>query len=563
MVYHIYPRSFQDTDGDGIGDIPGIISHLDYLQDLGVDLIMLGPVYPSPDDDNGYDVADFRAIDPKYGTMEQWRELVRRLHDRGMRIMMDLVLNHTSDEHPWFVQARSSKDSPYRDYYYWRRPSASGNGSPNNWQSVFSGPAWEWDAGTGEYYLHLYSRKQPDLDWSNPEVRRDVADILTFWAGEGVDAFRLDSITTISKPAGLPDAPVSIPGPLQPADQLIFNGPDTLGYLRELRDAIQTDRDILLVAEGPGVGVADALEYLRGPRNPVDLILQWEHIDADPGSGGKWNDEWWTPKIFAETMTRWQKSLDGVGWNALYLSNHDQARQVSRFGDDMEWWSESAKMLATAAYFLQGTPFIYQGEEIGMTNVDFERIDEFRDIESINKAAELRESGMSDAAILSVLKRKSRDNGRTPMQWDSSPEAGFTTGHPWIGVNSNHTRINVADQMRDPSSILSYYRELIRLRKETEVIQRGDYELVHADEHVYAYARKLDSTSLYVISNFTSEARGFDLAGLPGFLRGTRLIGNYPPPSPEGAGRLRPYECVVILTTVQESSGLPSSRKGG
>jgi len=550
IVYHVYPRSFQDTDGDGLGNLAGITSRLDYLRDLGVTLIMLGPIYPTPDDDNGYDVADFREIDPRFGTMEEWRELAREARSRGIRIMMDLVLNHTSDEHPWFRDARSRRDSPYRDYYWWRAPGVDGT-PPNNWKSVFSGSAWELDETTGEYYLHLYSRRQPDLNWANPDVRREAAGVLQFWVDEGVDAFRLDTITTISKPDGLPDAPTVIDGPWQPPHELIFNGPMLIPYLRELRAAVTTDREILIVAEGPGVTVEQAVEYLRGPDNPVDLILQWEHIDADPGSGGKWDDEWWTPAAFATTMSRWQAGLDGVGWNALYLSNHDQARQVSRFGDDRgELRTKSATMLATATYLLQGTPFIYQGEEIGMTNVDFVELDAFRDLESLNHAADLLAAGVAEADVVELLRRKSRDNGRTPMQWDASAHAGFTTGEPWIAVNANYPEINVERELADPDSVLSYYRRLLRLRKDLEIVGSGGYEALVEGPQVYVYARTAPDRRLWVVANFTGQVQPFDVAGFDAIASGTTVIGNYADSHP-WVQKLRPYESFAVLGAVE------------
>lgn len=557
IAYHVYPRSFQDSDGDGFGDIPGIISRLDHLQDLGVDLVMLGPVYPSPDDDNGYDVADFRDIGRCYGTLDQWRELRTELHRRGMRIMMDLVLNHTSDEHAWFQQAKSCRDSPYRDYYVWR--GGDPHSPPNNWRSVFSGSVWEWEPTTQEYYLHLYSRRQPDLNWANPAVRREVADILRFWVKEGVDAFRLDSITTISKPNGLPDAPTVVPGTLQPPHQLIFNGPDILTWLRELQDAKSDHPEVLVVGEGPGVTVEQAVEYVGGPDPALDLILQWEHIDADPGSGGKWDDEWWTPAFFAETMTRWQHGLRGVGWNTLYLGNHDQPRQVSRFGSDSSLWRESATMLATATYLLQGTPFIFQGEEIGMTNVDFERLEDFRDIESLNAAAQWRADGRSEADILGLLRRKSRDNGRTPMQWDASPHAGFTDGTPWIGVNANHSTINVEAQRDDPQSVFSYYRKLFRLRKDLDVVREGTYSRVDSDPDIYAYVRSLGRQRLYVVSNFSDEPRFMDKTPMPGIDHGCVVLANYPDRASTSL-ELRPFETLVVSADTTDHHSLREVR---
>jgi oligo-1,6-glucosidase len=382
-----------------------------------------------------------------------------------------------------------------------------------------------------------------------------VADILRFWVEEGVDAFRLDSITTISKPEGLPDAPTVVPGTLQPPHQLIFNGPDILTWLRELQDAKSDHPEVLVVGEGPGVTVEQAVDYLCGPDPALDLVLQWEHIDADPGSGGKWDEEWWTPAFFADTMTRWQRGLQGVGWNTLYLGNHDQPRQVSRFGSDDSLWRESATMLATAAYLLQGTPFIFQGEEIGMTNVDFERVEDFRDIESLNAAAQWRAEGMTEAAILALLRRKSRDNGRTPMQWDASPNAGFTEGVPWIGVNANHSVINVAAQRDDPQSVLCYYRKLIRLRKQLDVVREGTYSPVESGPDVYAYVRSLGSHRLYVVSNFSDRPRSMEESSWPGTDHGRVVLANYSD-RVSGSWELRPFETFVVLvdTTDHHSS---------
>lgn len=541
VAYHIYPRSFQDSNGDGIGDLAGITSRLDYLADLGVDLIMLSPVYSTPDDDNGYDISNYCDIDPKFGTMEDFDALRDGVHSRGMRLMMDLVLNHTSDEHPWFEQSRKSITNPYRDFYHWQR--GKDGTPPNNWQSVFSGSAWELDAATGEYYLHLYSKKQPDLNWDNPKVRQHLFEVVRFWIDKGVDGFRLDTITTISKVKGYPDAETTTAGAFQPAHELIFNGPEIHQYLSELKQSAFAGQDVVVVGEGPGVSTDQARLYLDPESGSMDMIFQWEHIESDPGSGGKWNEETWTPKHFKTVMTRWQNALSGHGWNTLYLSNHDQPRQVSRFGDDGRYWKESATALATALYFLQGTPFIFQGEEVGMTNANFPQIDDYRDLESLNYYAESIALDQKPAEVFQRIQDKSRDNGRTPMQWSSGAQAGFTTGAPWIAVNANAGTVNVEQQRDDPNSIFSFYRHLIRVRKSLPVVSSGNYQELEEVDSVYGYVRTNESDELLVLTNLSAETQPILTSQAPG---ATLVLSNYADAA-TATTHLRPFESRVFL----------------
>ena len=472
VVYQIYPRSFSDSNGDGIGDLRGIIQKLDYLQDLGVDVVWLSPVYKSPNDDNGYDISDYRDIMDEFGTLADWEELAAGLHERGIKLIMDLVVNHTSDEHPWFEESRKSRDNPYRDYYIWR-PGRDGR-EPNNWTSFFGGSAWKYDELTGEYYLHLFSAKQPDLNWENPEVRREIYAMMRWWLDKGVDGFRMDVINVISKAPGLPDAPVVDAGRYQFAGQHSIHGPRLLEFLREMKQEVLSQYDMLTVGETYGTtttaGQSSSRTRGRDRSTWCSSSSTWSSTRIRRTRwacrGGRWD-----LLELKRVMTRWQRDLEGRGWNSQYLSNHDQPRPVSRFGDDGRYRVESAKMLATFLHLLQGTPYIYQGEEIGMTNVAFDSIDDYRDIATRNVYRELvEERGMDRDEVMARMHRKSRDNARTPMQWDDSANAGFTTGEPWIKVNPNYPAINVAQALADPDSVFHYYRRLIRLRKEEPVV---------------------------------------------------------------------------------------------
>jgi oligo-1,6-glucosidase len=498
VVYQIYPRSFADSDGDGIGDLGGIRARLDHLAYLGVDVVWLSPIYRSPMDDNGYDISDYQAIDPVFGTLAQFDELVSACHDRGIKLLMDLVVNHTSDEHPWFVESRSSRDNPKRDWYLWRD-------TPNNWQSFFSGPAWELDETTGQHYLHLFSRKQPDLNWDNPEVRQAIHAMMRWWLDRGVDGFRMDVINMISKTAGLPDG--TVPG-LRGGEHYL-TGPRVHEFLHEMNLAVFDDRpgSFLTVGEMPGVTLEEAKRFTDPARREVDMVFQFEHVSLDQGPLGKWDMRPFRMIDLKRSFGRWQDGLGTTGWNSLYLDNHDQPRAVSRFGDDEpEFRERSAKALALVLHLHRGTPYVYQGEELGMTNVPFAAIDEFRDIESLNHFAAATAAGEDPDDVLAALRHRSRDNARTPMQWDDSPSAGFTTGRPWIDVNPNFSRINVAAQHGDPDSVLEFFRALIALRHAEPTIAHGDFTMVlPEDETVYAYTRSFADTELLVLANFSRE----------------------------------------------------------
>lgn len=498
VVYQIYPRSFADSDGDGVGDLGGIIERLDYLAALGPDVIWLSPIYPSPQDDAGYDIRDYQGIEPVFGTLEQFDKLLAGVHARGMKLVLDLVVNHTSDEHPWFVESRSSVDSPKRDWYWWRPT------PPNDWRSFFSGPAWERDAATGEYYLHLFSRKQPDLNWENPEVRRAIYAMMNWWLDRGVDGFRMDVINLISKPPLLPDGDAS---------RLCARGPRLHEFLQEMHREVFEGRDaeLLTVGEMPGVTVEEARLFTDPARREVDMVFTFEHMRVDQGAS-KWDHHPLKLTALKEVLGRWQTGLADVGWNSLYWDNHDQPRVVSRFGDDGEHRVAAAKMLGTILHFQRGTPYVYQGEELGMTNAPWATIDDFRDIESLNHYREAVEAGAAPDDVLLSLRRMGRDNARTPMQWDAGPHAGFTSGTPWLPVNPNHDTINAEASLADPDSVFHHYRRLISLRHALPVISDGDFTMLLADdERVYAYVRSLGGDSLLVLGNFSGDAVVIDL----------------------------------------------------
>lgn len=549
VVYQIYPRSFKDSDGDGVGDLRGIIHKLDYLKELGVDVVWLSPVYKSPNDDMGYDISDYRDIMDEFGTLANWEELVAGLHARGIKLVMDLVVNHTSDEHPWFVEARQSKDNPYRNFYIWQ--TSKDGREPNNWRSFFGGSAWAHNKLTGEYYLHLFSRKQPDLNWEIPQVRREVYALMRWWLDKGVDGFRMDVINLLSKAPGLPDAPVVTPDRYQWGGQYFVHGPRLMEFLQEMKQQALSTYDTLTVGETAGVTTAQAIELTNPQTGPLNMVFQFEHmnLDADPKAPLGWGWRRWDLLELKQIMTRWQKDLEGKGWNSQYLSNHDQPRQVSRFGDDDHYRVESAKLLATFLHLLQGTPYIYQGEEIGMTNIAFPSIEDYRDIWTLNAYREMvEEQGMDQQAFMELVHKKSRDNARTPMQWDNSANAGFTTGTPWIGVNPNYREINAAQALADSRSIFYYYQRLIRLRKANPVMVYGRYDLI-LDDHpeIYAFIRSLEDERLLVILNFTANTPVFALPDDLPADNPTLLIANYPVDTAEEIRRLnlRPFEARV------------------
>lgn len=545
VVYQIYPRSFYDSNGDGIGDLQGIIRKLDYLKKLGVNIIWLSPVYSSPNDDNGYDISNYRQIMAEFGTMQDMERLIAEMHKRGMKIIMDLVVNHTSDEHPWFIESRSSRDNPYRDYYIWRK--GKDDQPPNNWGSRFGGSAWEYDQTTGEYYLHLFSRKQPDLNWENPRVREEVYDMMRWWLDKGIDGFRMDVINMISKVKELPDGRIKKREKYSKDDSYYINGPRVHEYLQEMNKRVLSHYDIMTVGETPGVTPEIARKYVDFDRNELNMLFHFELMEIDRQST-KWKPRKWRLTELKEIFTKWYEGLKEKGWNSLYMSNHDQPRMVSRFGDDRKYRVESAKMLATLLHTLPGTPYIYQGEEIGMTNVAFETIADYRDIETLNWYREKKKEGVPEEKIMAAIHRTSRDNARTPVQWDDSPNAGFTGGVPWIKVNPNYKEINVSRALKDPDSIFYYYRKLIKLRKENPVIVYGDYKLILAeDENIYAYLRRLENDSLLVILNFFTRPARFHLPEDIEYGDKELLISNYPVEKNEGIREipLRPYEARI------------------
>ena len=543
VVYQIYPRSFKDSNGDGIGDIRGIIEKLDYLRELGIDVIWLSPVYKSPNDDNGYDISDYKDIMTEFGTMNDFDELLKSAHEKGIKIMMDLVVNHTSDEHKWFVESRKSENNKYRDYYVWKK--GKDGQPPNNWTSCFSGPAWQYDEETEMYYLHLFSKKQPDLNWENRELRNEVYSMMQWWLDKGIDGFRMDVINFISKNQEFPDG---INGDF---GKYSMNGPRIHEFLEEMNKKVLRDKNLITVGEMPGVSVEDAKLYTGEDRNELNMVFQFEHTDLGNGKYGKWHKNSFKLTDLKRIMTKWQKGLENEGWNSLYWNNHDQPRVVSRFGDDKKYWKESAKMLATCLHMMKGTPYIYRGEEIGMTNVAFDDLNDYKDIEIINAYNDLVvEKGRSHNEMMEGIHDRGRDNARTPMQWNSTLNAGFTTSTPWLKVNPNYNEINAESQLEDKDSIFNYYKRLIKLRKNNKIIVYGNYDLILDDsEEIYAYVRNLNEEQLLVICNFSSNIIDFELPKNIKSQYKKLLIANYDECNEESLKNisLRPYECRVYL----------------
>ncbi|WHY87302.1 alpha-glucosidase [Neobacillus novalis] len=543
VVYQIYPRSFNDSNGDGIGDIQGIIEKLDYLKLLGVDVIWLSPIYDSPNDDNGYDIRNYQAIMNEFGTMADFDRMLAELHKREMKLVMDLVVNHTSDEHEWFVQSKNSKDNPYRDYYFWRK--GNDGKEPNNWGSVFSGSAWQYDETTEEYFLHLFSKKQPDLNWENPKLREEVYQMMKFWLDKGIDGFRMDVINMISKQANLPDGEQSDGQLYGDGGQYFMNGPRIHEFLQEMNHEVLSNYPIMTVGEMPGATPEDAKKYTDPDRKEVNMIFTFEHMDLDSAPGGKWNLKPLNLVDLKENLTKWQTALHNKGWNSLYWNNHDQPRIVSRFGNDGEYRLESAKMLAACLHFMQGTPYIYQGEEIGMTNVKFESLEDYRDIETINMYNERKALGYTHEEIMTSIYVKGRDNARTPMQWDDSEHGGFTSGTPWIKVNPRYKEINVKKALGDSESIFYFYQKLIGLRKEMDIVIEGDFQLLLKDHPaLFAYERKWQDESLLVLCNFSADVLVIEDKQLVNRIpKYTVILSNYEVGKPT---TLRPYEAVVL-----------------
>lgn len=542
IIYQVYPRSFADSNGDGIGDINGVTEHLDYLADLGIDVIWLSPVYQSPNDDNGYDISDYRDIMSDFGTMEDFDRMLTEAHSRGIRIVMDLVVNHTSDEHKWFMESKSSKENPYRDYYIWKE--GKDGKEPNNWGGCFGGSAWQYDETTDMYYLHCFSKKQPDLNWENEKVRDEVYDMMNWWCEKGIDGFRMDVISMISKDPAYPDGVVrnGLYGDNSP---YVCNGPRVHEYLREMNEKVLSKHDVMSVGEAAGVTIEEAKKYAGENTGELNMVFQFEHVELGDHRLSKWTAKDVPLKDLRATMNKWQTSLEGEAWNSLFLDNHDQPRAVSRFGDDSPMYREvSAKMLATFLHMLKGTPYIYQGEELGMTNAYFNKLEDYRDIESINAFHEYTENGLiGKEEMMSCLKEIGRDNARTPMQWNTEKNAGFTIGTPWIKVNKNYMEINAADEMADEDSVYHYFKKLIRLRKENEIIVYGKFKaLLENDEHIYAYERELDDKRIVVACNFTKETIGCNV--FEGLEDAAELISNY---KEHKNGLLQPYEAIAVL----------------
>lgn len=546
VVYQIYPRSFQDSNGDGIGDLNGIRQRLDYLKRLGIDVIWLSPVCQSPNDDNGYDISNYQDIMNEFGSMKDFDDLLREAHEKGIKILLDLVVNHTSDEHPWFLESRKSRENSYRDYYIWREGKEDG-GCPNNWGSCFSGSAWEYDNQTQMYYLHLFSKKQPDLNWENPKVRDEVFQMMEWWCEKGIDGFRMDVISMISKDQAFPDGEVSdgLYGDFSPYS---IHGPRVHEYLKEMNRRVLSKYDLMTVGETAGVTIEEAKKYAGETEEELNMVFHFEHVEGD-GELGKWTDKKPDLLKLKSILSKWQTELENNAWNSLYWNNHDQPRAVSRFGNDSsEFRDLSAKMLATCLHMMKGTPYIYQGEELGMSNYPFSDISQFQDIESKNAYEELVGGGhVTHERMMEYLRCKSRDNARTPMQWNNKEQAGFTKGNPWLAVNPNYKVINADQQIEDKDSVFSYYKKLIALRKKYDVIVYGDYEQVlPEDSRVFAYIRSLENQRILVICNFADQEVSVTIPENDRIEEKECLIHNYKETSSMHHGIIRPYEAVAI-----------------
>ncbi|MGD6782062.1 alpha,alpha-phosphotrehalase [Sutcliffiella horikoshii] len=548
VVYQIYPKSFNDTTGNGVGDIQGIIEKLDYLKELGVDVIWLTPIYKSPQKDNGYDISDYFSIHEEYGTMEDFDQLLSQAHDRGIKVIMDIVVNHTSTEHEWFQKSIEQKDNnPYRDFYIWKDSKQDGS-EPTNWESKFGGNAWEFDEKTGQWYLHLFDVTQADLNWENEEVRKQVYDMMTFWFEKGVDGFRLDVINLISKDQSFPDDDGSVP----PGDGRKFytDGPRVHEYMNEMYEKVFSKYDSMTVGEMSSTTIDHCINYTRPDRNELSMTFNFHHLKVDYPNGEKWSVADFDFQQLKDILSTWQIEMEkGGGWNALFWCNHDQPRVVSRYGDDGKYHNKSAKMLATSMHMMRGTPYIYQGEEFGMTNPGFVKISDYRDVESLNIFNLKKEAGMSEEEILEILRHKSRDNSRTPVQWNRDENAGFTNGTPWIGVAGNYKEINAESALNDEDSVFYHYKKLIELRKNYDVITHGDFQLISGDHpQIFAYMRNSENEKLLVVSNYYGIESSFVLPvdiDVDGY-KSEVLVSNYKDSSNQfNEITLRPYESIV------------------
>ncbi|MDP4103997.1 MAG: alpha-glucosidase [Bacillota bacterium] len=545
IVYQVYPRSFMDSNGDGIGDLKGITSKLDYLKELGIDVIWISPMYKSPNDDNGYDISDYQDIMDEFGTMADFNKLLEEVHNRGMKLILDLVINHTSDEHPWFMESRSSKDNSKRDWYIWR--DAKDGKEPNNWESIFSGSAWKYDLVTNQYFMHLFSERQPDLNWENPEVRNALYEMVNWWLDKGIDGFRVDAISHIKKEPGLSDMPNPKKVDYVPCFPKMMNVEGIDEFLTEFSQKTIKNYDIMTVGEANGVGIDDADKWVGEENGYFNMIFQFEFL----GLWEKEQDGTIDVPAIKKNLTKWQKGLEGRGWNALFIENHDQPRRVSSWGNDKKYWKESAKMLGALYFLMKGTPYIYQGQEIGMTNVQFPSIEDYNDVGMVNYYKVETAKGRPQDEIMKVIWKKCRDNSRTPMQWDSGSMGGFTTSnHTWLKLNSNYKEINVAEQLEDPNSILNFYKKLIHLRKNNELFVYGNYELLLANHpRLFVYCRKLRGKKAIIINNFSEKPTRFKVPANVSYSSSELVINNY-----NGAEQklqkeftLKPYETRVYL----------------
>ncbi len=546
VIYQVYPRSFQDSDGDGIGDLKGVIKRLPYIQKLGVDVIWLNPIYKSPDRDNGYDVSDYEDIQPVFGNMATFDQLLTEAHKRHIKLVMDLVVNHSSDQQKWFIKSQKSKDNPYHDYYIWQ--DGEPGKLPNNWGSYFSGPAWTYSKKLGQYYMHLFAKEQPELNWQNPKMRQDVYKMMRWWLDKGIDGFRMDSISLLDKPDGYPDAPNPGHALYADAQPIVADGPRLENYLKEMNHEVLSKYDMVSIGEMIGSKVDDAKKYTGRGHHELDMIFQFEHVTLTPNKDkrlGKWNNIPVKLTDLKASLSKWQNGLNATGWNSLYWNNHDQPRAVSRFGNDSEQYRTlSAKMLALTLHLLKGTTYIYQGEELGMTNCHYTDISQYQDLESLNAFDELvnQEKIISKETMLDYLANMSRDNARTPMQWDTSKNAGFSTGRPWMTVNPNYSQINAANQVNDPNSVFAFYQKLIQLRHTFDLIVYGDYhELDPDDKDIFAYTRNYEGQKMLIISNFTAKtvSRDYDQAHASKL-----VISNY---ADDQGTEIRPYESKAYL----------------